>query len=427
MHRLRLVFAGTIGICPQRHRVGRLPFRGIGLPLGRLYFPRRLALRILHVTPSYVPAWRYGGPIVSVHGLCRALVERGHHVSVFTTTADGDADLDVPVGVPRDVDGVQVTYFACDGLRRLFWASRLRRALTASVNSFDVVHAHACFLMPPTWAARTAAAAGVPYLFSPRGMLVRELIASRNPWIKRAWIRLFDQHSLRKAAFVHVTSERERTELLRVLPAIERFAIVANGVDWPARIEERRERAGDLRLLFLGRINWTKGLDLAIEALSAAPNARLQIVGNDEEGLRPNLDRLASLFGVGDRVEWRGPLYGPEKAAALADADALVMPSLSENFGNSALEAMAAGLPVITTPEVGASVLVRASAAGRVVERSAPALASAIREFIENPDLRGRCGRAGRDAAAMHSWIAKAAEMESYYELARSGEKSNAA
>lgn len=388
---------------------------------GQLHFARRIALKILHVTPSYVPAWRYGGPIVSVHGLCRALVERGHQVSVFTTTADGDADLDVPVGVARDVDGVQVTYFACDGLRRLYWSSGLRRALGA-VGSFDAVHAHACFLMPPTWAARTAAAAGVPYLFSPRGMLVRKLIASRNPWIKRAWIRLFDQHSLHRAAFVHVTSERERTELLRVLPNIERFAVVANGVDWPAEIGPRSEGDGSLRLLFLGRINWTKGLDLAIEALSAVPEAHLRIVGNDEEGLRPSLDRLASSLGVDQRVEWLGPLYGADKAGALANADALLMPSLSENFGNSALEAMAAGVPVITTPEVGASALVSTNGAGLVVQRSAEALAGAMREFVASPDLRRRCGFAGRQAAAQHSWDAKAAEMERFYERARSGE-----
>lgn len=362
---------------------------------------------------------------MSVHGLCRALVERGHQVSVFTTTADGDADLDVPVGVARDVDGVQVTYFACDGLRRLYWSSGLRRALGA-VGSFDVVHAHACFLMPPTWAARTAATAGVPYLFSPRGMLVPELIASRNPWIKRAWIRILEQRSLREAAFVHVTSERERADLLRVLPAIERFAFVENGVDSPTRVEHRSRQEISLRVLLLGRISWKKGLDLAIEALSAVPSARLQIVGNDDEGLRPSLDRLALSIGVSDRVEWRGPLYGPEKALALAQADVLMMPSLSENFGNSVLEAMAAGLPVITTPEVGAAVLVRSSGAGLVVQRSASALASAIREFIENPDLRARCGKAGRDAAAMHSWIAKAAEMERYYKLAMSGGKSNA-
>lgn len=57
-------------------------------------------MRILHVVPSYIPAYRYGGPIRSVHGLCKALAVRGHEVHVFTTNVDGEKDSDVPLGVP---------------------------------------------------------------------------------------------------------------------------------------------------------------------------------------------------------------------------------------------------------------------------------------------------------------------------------------
>jgi glycosyltransferase involved in cell wall biosynthesis len=384
-------------------------------------------MKILHVTPTYVPAWRYGGPIVSVHGLCRALARLGHAVSVYTTTVDGDGDLDVAAGTPQDVDGVAVTYFRCDGPRRLYWSGALRRALDATVRDFDIVHAHACFLLPPTWAARSARSASVPYVFSPRGMLVPELIAARSGWIKRAWIRSFDARTLREAAFVHLTSEREREDLLRVVPGISRFAIVANGVDWPEAVPERSAQPGELRVLCLGRIHWKKGLDLAIRAVAAVPAARLRIVGNDEEGLRPELDRLANASGVSDRVDWSGPLYGEAKAAAYAAADVLLMPSLSENFGNSALEAMAAGLPVITTPEVGAAALVESAGAGLVVDRSESALAAALGRLANDPALRQRMGQAGRDAAAMHSWDAKAAEMAQFYAAAAGGRVRDAA
>ena len=68
-------------------------------------------MKILHVVPSYYPAVRYGGPIVSVHGLCKALVEEGHEVHVYTTNVDGDKESDVALGVPVDLDGVKVWYF----------------------------------------------------------------------------------------------------------------------------------------------------------------------------------------------------------------------------------------------------------------------------------------------------------------------------
>lgn len=384
-------------------------------------------MKILHVTPTYVPAWRYGGPIVSVHGLCKALARRGHAVSVYTTTVDGAADLEVPVGEPQQVDGVAVSYFRCDGPRRLYWSSGLRRALQSTVRAFQIVHAHACFLLPPTWAARAATATGVPYLFSPRGMLVPELIAARSGWIKRAWIAGFDARTLRQAAAVHVTSAREREDLLRVVPGITRFAVVANGVDWPQQVSDRSGRSGEMRVLCLGRINWKKGIDLAIRALASVPAARLRIVGNDEEGLRPELEKLAATLGIADRVAWSGPLYGDAKAAAYADADLLLMPSLSENFGNSALEAMAAGLPVLTTPEVGAAALVESAGAGMVVERSETALAAALARLAAEPPARERMGQAGRAAARAQSWDAQAARMEAFYQDALTGRTRHAA
>ena len=136
-------------------------------------------MKILHVTPTYVPAWRYGGPIVSVHGLCRALVRRGHQVSVYTTTVDGEGELSVPVASAQDVDGVEVSYFRCDGPRRLYWSTGLRRALAGCVRSFQIVHAHACFLLPPTWAARSAAAEPDMLYLEGEGSFEFERTASR--------------------------------------------------------------------------------------------------------------------------------------------------------------------------------------------------------------------------------------------------------
>ena len=60
------------------------------------------------MVPTYVPAWRHGGPIAAVHGLCKALAARGHEVTVFTTDVHGAGALDVPRATPVAVDGVAV-------------------------------------------------------------------------------------------------------------------------------------------------------------------------------------------------------------------------------------------------------------------------------------------------------------------------------
>src|SRR5882724_5080372 len=112
-------------------------------------------MRILHVVPTYLPATRYGGPIFAVHGLCRALVSRGHDVEVFTTNVDGNGTSDVPVGRPVPLDGVQVHYLPAT-IRRVYYSPAMRTLLHKRAADFDVIHAHSVFLWPTALAARTA-------------------------------------------------------------------------------------------------------------------------------------------------------------------------------------------------------------------------------------------------------------------------------
>src|SRR5262245_28855104 len=123
-------------------------------------------MRILHVTPTYLPATRYGGPIFAVHGLCRALAARGHHVEVFTTNVDGTEDSSVPLEKPVSLDGVQVQYFPSKYFRRLYWSPALARALINNLSSFTVLHLHSVFLWPTWTAARLARQSKLPYLIS---------------------------------------------------------------------------------------------------------------------------------------------------------------------------------------------------------------------------------------------------------------------
>jgi glycosyltransferase involved in cell wall biosynthesis len=166
-------------------------------------------VRILHVVPTYLPARRYGGPIVAVHGLCRALVERGHRIEVFTTSIDGDKNSPVPHEIPVMLDGVIVRYFGSPVLRRLSWAPALASCLKREINGADVVHLHSVFLWP-TWAsARLAHASHIPYLISPRGMLVKKLIEARHKLLKSAWIGLIERSNIEKASAIHLTSKLE--------------------------------------------------------------------------------------------------------------------------------------------------------------------------------------------------------------------------
>jgi glycosyltransferase involved in cell wall biosynthesis len=359
-------------------------------------------VKILHVVPTYLPAWRYGGPIVAVHGLCRALVERGHEVTVFTTNVDGPDTLDV--APDSTLDGVRIRYFASP-FRRLYWSPAMSRAL-GDVAAFDVVHVHAVFLWPGVAAARAARRNRVPYVISPRGMLVPELIAAKSSLAKNAWLRFAERPGFAGAAAIHFTSELERRDAARVGLPIPSSIVVPNGVDVPPIPAVERDPA---TLLFLGRISWKKNLDAVLQALPQLPEARLIVAGPDDEGLTPRLRELADRLGVGGRVSFPGPVYGNAKLELLARATLFVLLSHSENFGNAVLEALSMRTPVVLSPNVGlAEEVVRAGAGVLGAEAIAPLLA--------DPDRRVEMGRRGRELVEQRfAWDAVAAAMEEAY------------
>lgn len=380
-------------------------------------------MRILHAVPTYLPAWRHGGPILAVHGLCKALAARGHEVTVLTTNVHGDGTLDVPLDRPAAIDGVEVRYFpvriSARALRRLYFAPDLARAAQARMSSFDAVHLHSVFLWPTTAVARAAERAGVPYVLSPRGMLVPELMRTHGRWRKLAWMLAAERRTIERAAALHATSALEAEEAARLDLPLPPVAVVPNGIDpapWDGDVEAlspavRGLVEGGPFFLFLSRISWKKGLDRLIPAMRDVPGGVLAIAGNDEEGLRPGLEKLA---GDGN-VTFLGPVHGPDKAALLHRAAALVLPSRSENFGNVVLESWAAGRPVVVTPEVGLAETVRETGAGIV----AGDLGAALREMLADPAWREEMGRRGAEVVRERfGWGEVARRMEEVYHQA---------
>jgi glycosyltransferase involved in cell wall biosynthesis len=378
-------------------------------------------LRILQVAASYYPAVRYGGPIRSVHGLAVALAKRGHDVHVYTTNIDGDSVLDVPVGRPVDVDGVQVHYFPVSAaLKRLCWSAALESRVRDSIAEFDVLHLHGVFLLPMRAAARAAARAGVPYLIAPRGMLIRDVIHRKSRWVKTAWINLVERTTLANAAAVHVTADVEGIELKALGLPSHRIECIPNGVEWPAEHAPLEQgpfaHLPERYVLFLSRISWKKGLDRLITAWQWVPDIPLVIAGNDDENYRPRLEELARSLGVADRVLFVGPASDAHKWALYARAQLFVLPSYSENFGNVVAEAMAMGCPSLVTAEVGIAPLLTATGAGKVVSGAPEALAAEVRELLANPAARQEMGRRGAEAArAELSWPGIAARVERLY------------
>jgi glycosyltransferase involved in cell wall biosynthesis len=383
-----------------------------------------LALRVLHVVPTYLPAVRYGGPIRSVHALCRALAADGHDVHVFTTSVDGPADSKVPLQRPVDLEGVKVTYFPSKRLRRLYWSPPMHRALAAAVSSFDVVHLNAVYLWPIWAAARAARAHGVPYVISPRGMLVPELIRRKSRWIKSAWIALVERGNLEGAAAIHATSSVEASHLAAFGWRLPPIVTIPHGVDEPPPAPTAPPSADIAAaianrplVLAFGRISWEKGLDRLVAALPLVPAARLVIAGDDADGHARALAAQARALGVAGRVAIVARhVEGADKEALFAAARVFAMTSLSENFGLAAFEAMRRGLPVLATPDVGMSEIVREVGAGCVTDPSPASVAAALAAMLSDAAGSRAMGEAGRaNVAAHYGWPGIARRMADLY------------
>jgi glycosyltransferase involved in cell wall biosynthesis len=323
------------------------------------------------------------------------------------------------------MDGVIVRYFQASWLRRLCWAPSLAQALEREIADADVIHLQSVFLWPTAIAARLARRAHVPYLLSPRGMLVRELLAHRHNLIKSLWISMIERQNLEAAASVHVTSNQEASDVASFGFSLSRLDVVPNGIP---KITDRPSAnpAADLArlttmqplLLSFGRISWKKGLERLLLAFAKTTTPKLAIVGTDDEGLTPTLLRKVAELGIADRVHIiPRTITGAEKEFVFETAATFVLASLSENFGNVVLEAMQRKLPVITTPAVGASEVVAAAGGGLVVkDDDISELSDAMESMARDEQKRQSLGKAGRDYVDKHyGWAVIAEQMEQIY------------
>jgi glycosyltransferase involved in cell wall biosynthesis len=386
-------------------------------------------VRVLHVTPYFAPAYRYGGPPRSILGLCRALGVAGVDVEVFTTTANGDQPLpSAPQGIVYD--GVRVRYFPLAWPQRYWRASGLRSALRRAAADADLVHVHGLWNMT-SWAGVAAArAAGKPYLVSPRGMLQPEA-RQRHREMKALAYWGIERANLRDAAMLHATSALEGRELTRYGPPV---MLIPNGVALrpatPEAIEGVRARAGlgagDDVVTFLGRLHPIKRLDLLAEAFAivrhARPNARLIIAGPDEGGYREDVEALFA--PVSSFTRWIGSVDDDAIAALLASTDVLVQCSDSESFGMSVAEALTAGVPVVVTKRSG-WVEVDALGCGFSVAHEPVSIADGILRVLDHADRAALKSRASAWARKTFAWDVIGKAMRAAYEqaIARAGRK----
>jgi glycosyltransferase involved in cell wall biosynthesis len=335
---------------------------------------------------------------MSVSKLSEQLTKAGCYTEVFTTTANGDIELQVVPGERVMVDDVPVTYFKRLTKDHSHFSPALLRRLRKEVRHFDVVHIHAWWNLVSVLSCWVAIKRQVPVVISPRGTLSAYSFSNKNSLPKQIIHGLIGKRLLKKSS-IHVTSDREKRAIENIILP-KRTITIPNFVVLPERVnDEKREYsdAGTLRLLFFSRIEEKKGLDILLNALKAvtAPY-HLTIAGDGEVDYIDRLKAIAANNGIADHISWIG-FQGGNKFKVLQQHDLMILPSHDENFGNVVIESLGVGTPVLVSKHVGLADYVTANKLGWICELDENDISAYINRIFEEKDKLNSIRQAAPD------------------------------
>jgi D-inositol-3-phosphate glycosyltransferase len=377
-----------------------------------------------------------GGLNVYVHEVASAFNERGIPTDVFTrcqsiddpeveTLAPLSRVIYVPVGLGLDKYQLfnEVPTFA----------NYVRWFADREEIGYDLLFSHywlsgevACLLRP-------GLGAGWAHVAHTLGLVKNQTLAAGARPEPEMRIQV-EKEIASQADLLIASTDDERADLVRLYGADpDRIAVVPPGVDLsmfqPIDRDEARRKIGygpGRLLLFVGRLERLKGVDVAIRALAllrdrAHDDVRLVILGEDsregDESEKDRLKEVAAAAKVRDRVDFLGSVAHHELPFFYSAADVCVMPSYSESFGLVGLEAQACARPVVGSGVAGLRSVIRDEVTGYLLDSHDPAMyAERIGRLLDNPELAGQMGRRGRLLAQRFSWTRTADRLQTLFE-----------
>ncbi|HCY77262.1 MAG TPA: hypothetical protein DHV28_15190 [Ignavibacteriales bacterium] len=388
-------------------------------------------MKILHIIPSYMPAFRFGGPIQSVHLLNKTLIKKGVEVDVLTTNAGLSQEQREQILRQaqddkerwNDVDGVRVKYVSFIGYEHFNFSLTYVRELKNIIKNYDLVHITAIWNFPVLIGMLMGVLYNKPFIISPRGALYSETVKARKSTIKKIYFNALLKPLIKKSNSIHFTSELDRDRFFEYTKISKNYFIVPNGLEldrifsvvkFSAEATKFDLFTNNKYILFLGRINFIKGLDILIRAFSNLPaefkEINLIIAGPDNEDYSYFLKKIISENNLKERVLFTGMLNFEEKICFLKHAELFVLPSYSENFGNVVIEAMACDCPVVISNKVGIYKEVDEYNAGIVVQTTEQSVTEGISKLLNNTELRKKTALKGKEMVKKYYDINKVAD-----------------
>jgi glycosyltransferase involved in cell wall biosynthesis len=353
-------------------------------------------MRIIHITPSYKPAYVYGGPTISVALLCEGLLKLKVNLIVFTTTANGDKDFESEESITQ-VENVNVIYFNRFLKGQLHLSFSLLKKLVDSTRKQDILHIHSWWNATAILSALVGVIRGNKVVISPRGMLTSYSLTNRQILIKKLFQIVIGRWLLNQC-LIHVTSEKERQDVLQFINHA-RVIIIPNVAEnlntMGSQQVHQHYPSCRLKLLFLSRIERKKGIEMLLLALSRIGfEYHLTIAGSGNQGYIRHLKSEITRLKLQESVKWIGFVEPKNKVEILTTHDLLVLFSYNENFANVVVESLSLGLPVAVSDGVGLADFVIEHDLGWVCRNCPIAIASLLETAFLDVEKRLQISKA---------------------------------
>jgi len=336
-----------------------------------------------------------GGTVDLLYYLSRDLSNRSHNVVLYTSDYKLDRDY------IKSLEGVKVYPFHSQlDIAGLHVMPGIISQSRKSIKEFDVIHMHCFRSFQNLVLHHYATKYGIPYIVDAHGSAPRIIAGRKSPMVFFKWLYdvLVGYRILRDAGMLVAETQVGADEYIKLGARPERITLIHPPVDadefseLPAPgVFRQKHKIGDRKVvMFLGRINWIKGIDFLVESFALLAKQKqdvvLVIVGTDD-GYKQVLEKHINDLGIQDRVLFTGFLGGTDKLSALVDADVLVQPSVYEQGARPSLEAILCNTPVIVSRNTGAGEDIRKMDAGYLVEHGdVNGLRGAIQRIFDNPD-----------------------------------------
>ncbi|MGC6470828.1 MAG: glycosyltransferase [Flavobacteriales bacterium] len=342
-------------------------------------------MKVLVVIPYFAPAYSYGGAVFAAYHLSNEASKNGMKISISTTNANSNSKLDVKINQYIDVEGLSVKYYNTGILP--FFSFKMLYGLFNDIKKSDVIHIQSIYSLSTPLSLLYAYFLNKTILLSPRGSLASWSFNHKGIF-KRFWIKFLIAPFIKKIHF-HATSIREENEIKYFFPTSS-IELLSDGTkpikNYPNKESKIYDWDGKFYIACLGRLHKVKGYDIMINAMPSIlekfPDIKLLIAGNDE-GEEQNLKQLAEQLNISNNIEFIGKLNTYQKFSFLKNAQCLVVPSHTENFGIVVVEALSQNTPVIASRNTPWEILEQSNA-GLHIKNTKESFAKATMKILNN-------------------------------------------